>query len=162
MIARAAAAAATCAVLTASPAEAQSSTMRITIAGGPHAGTYEYQRGQCDALDGQVISEFTPELSGVTPGPKVPEAMEVYTEPGRGGADGVSVRVHFRTPSRQRVVYEIYAIPAALQAPGMEKPQKGRGTVTVQQSASGTTATFRGQTADGVRMDGRVTCVAQR
>jgi hypothetical protein len=29
--------------------EAQSSSIRVTIAGGPHAGTYALERGQCDA-----------------------------------------------------------------------------------------------------------------
>lgn len=147
-------------VLVAAPrAEAQVSTIRVTISGGPHAGTYTLERGQCDALDGSVISMFTPRLAGVAQGPKIPESIEVYTEPGRGKTDGFAVNVDFRAKSGQRIVYEIYAIPPELQAPGMSKPPKGRGTVAIQQAASGTTATFRGETKDGVKLEGSVMCV---
>lgn len=143
-------------------AEAQSSSIRITIGSGPHAGTYELQRGQCDALDASIISMFTPRMAGMPEGPKVPESMEVYTEPGRGKADGFAVNVDFRAKSGQRIVYEIYAIPPELQAPGLNNPPKGRGTVSVQQAATATTATFRGETEDGVKMEGSVTCVKRR
>jgi hypothetical protein len=72
------------------------------------------------------------------------------------------VNVDFRAKSGQRIVYEIYAIPPELQAPGRTKPPKGRGSVTIQQSGAGTTATFRGETKDGVKMEGSVTCVKRR
>src|SRR5688572_13141137 len=81
-------AAATMLLLTAalvSPAEAQS-TIRVTIGGGSHAGTYELKDGQCDALDGSIISMFTPGLAGVAAGPKHLESIEVYTMPGNGKA----------------------------------------------------------------------------
>jgi hypothetical protein len=34
--------------------------------------------------------------------------------------------------------------------------------VTIQQASSGTTATFRGETKDGVKMEGSVTCVRRQ
>lgn len=146
-------------VLAAPAAAGQTSTMRVVISKGPHAGTYDLKNGQCDALDGQVISMFTPKLSGLSEGPRGLESMEVYTEPAKAGPDGFSVRVDFRTPSGQRVAYQIYAIPPALQASARTKPQLGRGTVTIRRDAAGTTAGFRGETADGVPMEGTVTCV---
>jgi len=61
-------------------------------------------------------------------------------------------------PQGKRIAYEIYAIPPELHPPGRTLPVKGRGSVTVQQTATGETATFRGVTADGVRMEGSVDC----
>ena len=146
--------------IAAAQVDAQSSSLRVTIGSGPHAGTYAFTRGQCDALGGQVISMFTPKLAGIAAGPSVPESMELYTEPGRGGPDGFSVIVDFRSRTGERITYEIYAIPPELQAPGRNKPQKGRGTVRIAPAATGTT-TFRGETAGGIRMEGAVTCGAQ-
>ena len=158
---RAAAIAAAIISATAARAEAQSS-IRITIGGGPHAGTYEFKDGQCDALDGSIISMFTPDLSGVAAGPKTPESMEVYTMPGNGKPDGFAVNVDFRAKSGQRIVYEIYAVPPELQGPVRIKPFSGRGTVTIRKGDTSTAATFRGQTKDGVRMEGSVQCVKRR
>jgi hypothetical protein len=146
-------------VLAASRTDAQSGSVSVTIAGGPHAGKYELTRGQCDALNGQIISMFTPKLAGVAEGPKTPESIEVYTEPGKGKTDGFAVNVDFRSPSGPRVVYEIYAIPPELQAPGRTKPPSGQGSVKIEQKAEGTRATFRGQTKDGIGMEGSVNCV---
>jgi hypothetical protein len=162
MLVRAAGLVAVLMLVAAPRTEAQSSSIRVTIGGGPHAGTYEFKGGQCDALDGQVISMFTPELAGVAAGPKLPESIEVYTEPGLGKPDGFAVNVDFRAKSGQRIVYEIYAIPPELQGPGPNKPPKGRGSVTIQQGEASTTATFRGATKDGVKMEGSVTCVKRR
>jgi hypothetical protein len=142
--------------------DAQSSSMSVTIARGPHAGKYEMTRGQCDALDGQIISMFTPRMAGMSAGPKTPESMELYTEPAAGKAAGFAVNVDFRAPTGERVVYEIYAIPPELQGPGRNKPPKGRGSVTIEQRAEGTHARFRGQTKDGIGMEGSVTCVKRK
>jgi hypothetical protein len=105
---------------------------------------------------------FTPDMAGIAPGPNAPESIELYTEPGRGKPDGFSVNADFRATSGQRIVYEIYAIPAELQAPRRPKPPKGRGGVTIQQGDASTTATLRGETMDGVKMEGCVTCVEGR
>jgi hypothetical protein len=139
--------------------EAQSSSIRVTIAGGPHAGSYELKRGQCDALEGQIISMFTPDKpAGGTAGSSAPESIELYTEPGKGKSDGFAVRVDFRSKSGQRIVYDIYAIPPELQAPGRTKPPSGRGSVTIRKEQTVTIAEFRGETKDGVRMEGSVAC----
>jgi hypothetical protein len=55
--------------------------------------------------------------------------------------------------------YEIFAIPRELSPSA--PPLRGRGTVTVKQAATGRTATFRGQTKDGVRIEGTVACRSQ-
>jgi hypothetical protein len=160
--ARAAGLAATLTLIAAPCAEAQVSSIRITLGGGPHAGTYELKEGQCDALDGSVISMFTPELAGMAAGPKIPESMEVYTVPAEGKPDGFAVNVDFRAKSGERVVYEIYAIPPELQGPGVSEPLLGKGRVTIQPGDARTTATFSGETKDGVKMEGSVTCVKRR
>lgn len=160
--ARAAALAAALTLVAAPRAEAQDSSLRVTIAGGPHAGTYELTRGQCDALDGSIISMFTPALARQAAGKNGLESIEVYTTPGNGKPDGWAVTADFRAKSGKRVVYEIYAMPPELQGPGRKEPQKGSGTVTIRQEEAGTSATFRGQTQDGVRMEGSVKCDRRR
>jgi hypothetical protein len=137
--------------------EAQPSSIRLTITGGAHAGTYELKRGQCDGLRGQIISMFQPEARPA-PGSSTPESIELYTEPGDGKRTGFSVIADFRDKSGRRIQYEIYAIPPELQGPGPTKPPKGSGSVTIREEATGTFATFRGETADGVRMEGSVDC----
>ena len=161
MLVRAAGLAATLMLVAASRTEAQS-TLRLTIAGGPHAGTYELKDGQCDGLRGEIISMFTPEMSGLAAGPKNLESIEVYTAPTKVKPDGFAVRADFRAKSGKRIVYEIYTIPPELQGPGRNEPPKGRGSVTIRQAASSTSATFRGETKDGVRMEGSVECVKRR
>ena len=156
-LARAAGFAAALMLVAAPRSEAQSSSIRVTIAGGPHAGSYELKRDQCDALDGQIISMFTPEKPAGA-GSSAPESIELYTEPGKGKPDGFAVRVDFRSKAGQRIAYEIYAIPPELQAPGRAKPPRGRGSVTIRQEKTGTVAEFRGETKDGVLMHGSVDC----
>lgn len=138
-------------------AQAPSSSIQLTMTGGPHAGSWKLTKGSCDALDGQIISMFTPETPPA-PGSKVPESIELYTEPGKGKTDGWTVVADFRPTSGRRITYEIYAMPPELQAPGGTKPPMGRGTVAIRKEATGTVATFRGETADGVRMEGSVDC----
>jgi hypothetical protein len=65
--------------------------------------------------------------------------------------------VTFTRPGKS-IPYEIYAIPADMHPPDGALPVKGRGSVTVKKTATGETATFRGATADGVRMEGSVDC----
>ena len=142
---------------------AQSGSISVTIASGPHAGKYELARGQCDPLNGEIISLFTPKMAGVAEGPKMPESIGFYTEPRKKGTtDGFAVNVDFRLPSRKRVVYEIYAMPPELQGPGLNKPPSGQGTVNIEQKAESTHASFRGQTKDGIRMEGSIHCVYRK
>ena len=141
----------------ASTTEAQS-VIRITIAKGPHAGTYELKNGQCDVINGSIISKFTPQMAGVAATPRIPESMELYTEPGKGKPHGLAVRADFRAPSRQRIVYQIYAMSPEQQGPGLNKPPEGQGSVTIEEKPEGTVASFKGQTKDGVGMEGSITC----
>ncbi|HUF35336.1 MAG TPA: hypothetical protein VMN37_05255 [Gemmatimonadales bacterium] len=133
--------------------EAQSSSIRVTIAGGQHAGTHELKGDHCRVLNGQIRAVFTPE--GGTVGSGTPEFIELYTVPGKGKSDGFGVRVLFLLESGRQTVYEIHATPPGLQGP---TPPSGRGSVAVRQAETGKTATFRGATKDEVRMEGSVDC----
>ena len=152
IIARAAAFAAALTLVVASRSEAQSSSTRVTIAGGPHAGTHEMKDEACEVLNGKITVIFT--SKGGPVGDGTPEFIEFWTLPAKGKPDGFGVRVLFQLPGRQ-AVYEIHAVPSGVQGP---MPASGRGSVTVRQTATGKIATFRGQTKDGVRMEGSVDC----
>ena len=155
-LARTAALAAAFTLAAASHVEAQSSTVRVTLAGGPHAGTYEIP-GQCDLTPGQFPSMFIMAFKvGAVP-PNLPRSIEFFSVDGKGKPDGFVVNVLFY-PAGKRVAYEIYAIPPEQQQPPRLHRLRGRGSVTVRQTATGRTATFRGQTAEGVRMEGSVDC----
>lgn len=156
-VVRAAAAAAAFALMTAPRVEAQASSIRVTITGGPHAGTYEMAEEclvQPDAYPTLHIMAFTIGAAG----PKTPRKMEFFSASKAGKPDGFVVSVHFAGVLEGKDRYEILAIPVELAPPGQALPLSGRGTVKVERTASGTTATFRGQTKDGVRMEGAVEC----
>jgi hypothetical protein len=85
--------------------------VRFTIAGGPHAGSYRFATGQCDVLGSRgeppsIISMFTPEMQkdgGADP--NSPTSFELYTEPGRGKPDGLTLTVEWRScSSRERTI----------------------------------------------------------
>ena len=130
----------------------QSSTIRVTIASGPHAGTYEMAE-QCelqpDAYPAVHIMAFT---TGVQP-PKTPRTMEFFLASAKGKPDGFVVSVQFLGKGG---TYQIFAIPRELSASAPSL--KGKGTVTVKQTATAKTMTFRGQTQEGVKMEGTVVC----
>jgi hypothetical protein len=132
--------------------EAQSSSIRVTIAGGQHAGTHE-MKDECTVLNGRISALFT--ATGGTLGDGTPEAIEFWTLPGKGKPDGFGVFLLFVLKSGGQAKYEIYTIPPGVQGP---MPASGRGSVTVRQAETGKTATFRGETKDGVRMEGGVDC----
>jgi hypothetical protein len=139
-------------------AAAQSSTIRVTIAGGPHAGTYEMSE-QCevqpDSYPSMHIMAFR---VGAVP-PKTPGSMEFFTASKEGRPDGFVVSMIFPGAGGEQARYQIFAIPRELSpsAPTL----RGRGTVTVKQTATGRTATFRGQTEEGVTMEGTIDCRSQ-
>lgn len=136
--------------------EAQSS-IRVTIGGGPHAGTYE-KTDLCEANDDKFPSMFMMAYTVGTVAPKTPRSIEFFTAAGKGKPDGFVVNVLFRGEAGERIAYEIYAIPPELQPPPRAERLRGRGSVTVRPTATGRTATFSGVTADGVRMEGSVDC----
>jgi hypothetical protein len=143
-------------LVAASHLEAQSSTVRVTIAGGPHAGTYE-MKDVCDASGTWYPSMSMMAWATTAIGPNALKSIEFFTASVKGKPDGFALVVTMQ-PQGKQVAYEIYAIPPEMHPPGRTLPVKGRGSVTVQQTATGETATFRGVTADGVRMEGSVDC----
>lgn len=161
ILARAAAFAATFMFVAVSHLDAQSSRISVTIASGPHAGTHE-MTDQCEVKPDQFPSMFMMAYTVGSVGPKAPRSIEFFTADGKGKPDGFVVNVLFRGKAGERIAYEIYAIPPELQPPPRAEKLRGRGSVTVRQTATGRTATFRGQTADGVRMEGSVDCGAGR
>jgi hypothetical protein len=154
-IARAALMAAAFTLLAVPRASAQSSAIRVTISGGPHAGTYEMSE-QCevqpDSYPSMHIMAFR---VGAVP-PKTPRSMEFFTASKKGNPDGFVVSMIFPGAGGEQARYQIFAIPRELSpsAPSL----RGRGTVTVKQTATGRTATFRGQTEEGVKMEGTIDC----
>ena len=152
ILARATALAVVLTLASATQAAAQAGTIRVTIASGPHAGTYEMAE-QCElqpnAYPAVNIMGFT---TGVQP-PKTPRTMEFFLASAKGKPDGFVVSVQFLGKDG---TYQIFAIPRELSqsAPSL----KGKGTVTVKQTAAGKTMTFRGQTQEGVKMEGTVVC----
>jgi hypothetical protein len=156
--ARAAAFAAAFTLVAGSQLDAQSSTIRVTIAGGPHAGTYEMSE-QCDLRPNSYPAMHIMAFRvGVLP-PKTPSSMEFFAASGKGKPDGFVVSLIFPGAGGEQARYEIFAIPRELSPSA--PPLRGRGTVTVKQAATGRTATFRGQTKDGVRIEGTVACRSQ-
>ena len=133
---------------------AQSSKITVTIASGPHAGTYEMQE-TCEVNPGSYPALYIMAFTTGTTDPKTPSKMEFFTASKKGKPDGFVVSVHFRGGGQDR--FEIFAIPQEL-APGSAPSLKGRGTVTVKQTPAGSMATFRGQTEEGVRMEGTLDC----
>lgn len=155
ILARAAGFAAAFTLIAASQLDAQSSTVRVTIADGPHAGTYE-KTDFCELKD-TFPSMFMMAYTVGAMGPKNPRSIEFFTASGKGKPDGFLLKVDFIEPGSS-TAYEIFAIPRELYPPGQAQAVKGRGTVTIRQAGTGKAATFRGQTADGVRMEGSVDC----
>ena len=168
MLARAAAFAALLTLAAVPRIEAQVGSVRFTIAGGPHAGSYRFATGQCDVLGGRgeppsIISMFTPEMQkdgGADP--SSPASFELYTAPRKGKPDGLAVTVVWRSVgSRERTVYKIYAMPPEVQV-GPRQPFDGHGDVTVRRTETAVTAAFRGETKGGVRIEGSLECPAER
>ena len=151
-LARAAAFAAAFTLIAAARLDAQAGTIRVTIASGPHAGTYEMAQ-QCelqpDAYPVVHIMAFT---TGVQP-PKTPHLMQFFLASAKGKPDGFVVSVQFREKGG---TYQIFAIPRELSSSA--PLPSGKGTVTVKQTAAAKTMTFRGQTKAGVKMEGTVVC----
>jgi hypothetical protein len=144
--------------------------VRFTLTGGPHAGSYELnQAGMCDVVD---VSANEVEISayfeadrpkGWRDHPDRPYATRfaLLKPKAEGGKPGMfSLGAGFATPKdRHRIIrYVILTIPRELQEPGLESDPEGRGEMTVRRTPTGATASFRGETKDGVRIDGSLEC----
>ena len=151
--ARAAFAAAALTIVAAPRLAAQSGTISVTIGGGPHAGKYE-MKDSCEISPSSYPSLFIMAFTVGVTDPKIPRTMEFFTASKRGKPDAFVVSVKF-----QDLHYQIFTIPRdySPQAPTLS----GRGTVTVKATAAGRTATFSGQTKEGVKMEGTITCPGQ-
>ena len=152
ILARAAALAAVLTLASAMQAAAQSGTIRVTIASGPHAGTYEMAEECEQQSNGYPAVNIMAFTTGVQP-PKTPHLMQFFLASAKGKPDGFVVSVQFHGKDGR---YDIYAIPREL-SPSAPLPS-GKGTVTVKQTAAGKTMAFRGQTKAGVKMEGTVVC----
>ena len=145
------AAAAAIFMLVAAPRLDAQGKISVTIASGPHAGTHEMAEaceGQPNSYPSLYIMAFR---TGVFDRKKLPYVMEFFTASKTGKPDAFVVSVKFQGQD-----YQIFTIPReySTQAP----MPSGRGTVTVKQSAAGRVATFKGQTKDGVKMEGTIDC----
>jgi hypothetical protein len=136
--------------------DAQSSKISVTIAGGPHAGTYEMS-DQCEVNPDKFPSMFMMAYTVGAMKPNSPRSIEFFTASGKGKPDGFVVAVQFPGTAGERIAYELNALPPELKPP-VALPPQGRGGVTVRQTATGRTAAFHGVTHDGVRMEGSVDC----
>jgi hypothetical protein len=151
--ARAAVVAAALTLLAAPVMKAQSGSIRVTIANGPHAGTYEFKE-DCGIVNGQIEHAFT--ATSETPRTS-PVGIGFYTVAGKGKPDGFGVQLMFLGQSNRQIKYEVHAMPPGVKNPHFF-PNSGRGSVTVRPAGAGKSAAFRGETKDGVRIEGRVVC----
>lgn len=155
--ARAAVLAATIALAGLPRLEAQTSTIRVTLSGGQNPGTHAMKGDDCQVVSGEIRANFTPTEGSSRSGPV---SVDFYTVAGKGKPNGFGVKMIFLGEFNRHVVYEVHAMPPGVKNP-LYVPNSGSGTVTVRQTATGQTATFRGQTKDGVKMEGTVDCRAR-
>jgi hypothetical protein len=150
--------------------DAQHHQVRFTLTGGPHAGSYEMdQAAMCQVAD---LSADELELSAIfdadrpkgwrdDPDRAYAKGFVLSTPRAKGGKAGsFALAAGFATPRERnrKVEYVILTIPRELQEPGLERDPEGRGDVTVERTDAGAKATFRGETQDGVRIEGSLEC----
>ncbi|MFL5492744.1 MAG: hypothetical protein ACJ8DC_00015 [Gemmatimonadales bacterium] len=148
---------------------AQAPIALITLTGGPHAGIYEMSGSPiCKTFDsGSDDRGFGAEFVADPPhgwrkGPPYLSHLWLTTPRMRNPKpDAVSLGVTFTkwgTPATE-IDYKVYTIPPALDNnPELGRKQTGKGQATVRRAADKLSATFTGETADGVRMEGSVEC----
>ncbi|HEX3235202.1 MAG TPA: hypothetical protein VHR41_13460 [Gemmatimonadales bacterium] len=157
------------AFLLAARLDAQSPKARFTLTGGPQAGTYEMSGSPiCKTFDsGADDHGFGAEFVADPPhgwrkGPPYLSHLWLATPRMRNPKpDAVSLGVTFTkwgTPATE-IDYRVYTIPPALDNnPELGRKQTGTGRATVKRTGDKLSATFSGETADGVRMEGSVEC----
>ena len=156
-------------LIAATTAHAQGRKARFTLTGGPQAGSYEMTVGPvCESFDsGSEDHGFGAEFVAEPPrgwrkGPPYLSHMWLNVPRMRNPKpDALSLGVAFTkwgTPETE-IKYEVFTIPRELDLhPEFEHKPTGRGEAKVQQSADAFSATFRGETADGVRIEGSLQC----
>jgi hypothetical protein len=160
------------AALLAGRVEAQGPKARITLTGGPQAGSYEMNGGAlCVTSDiGPGDQGFSAEFLADPPrgwrkGPPYLSHLWFSTPRVRHPKpDAVSVGVAFSkwgTPTTE-IQYKVFTIPRELDHnPELGRTLTGRGNANVRSMGGNFTATFSGQTEDGVRMEGSLECQAR-
>jgi hypothetical protein len=153
----------------AAPAAAQGAKARFTLTGGPQAGSYEMTAmAACGAFDsGSKDDGFGARFVADAPrgwhkGPPYLSQMVLSIPRMRNPKpDELALAVVFTkwgTPETE-IKYEVFTIPRELDIhPELAHKPTGRGEAKVQRSAGGLSATFRGETADGVRIEGSLQC----
>ena len=160
------------AALLAGRVEAQSPKARITLTGGPQAGSYEMNGGAlCVTSDiGPGDQGFSAEFLADPPrgwrkGPPYLSHLWLSTPRVRHPKpDAVSVGAAFSkwgTPTTE-IQYKVFTIPRELDNnPELGRTLTGRGNANVRITGGNYTATFSGQTEDGVRIEGSLECQAR-
>ena len=155
--------------LLAGPLEAQARQASITLTGGPQAGTYEMHGSavcktfDSDGEDRGFGAEFVADPPhGWRKGPPYLSHLWISTPRMRTPKpEAVSFGVTFSkwgTPATE-IDYKVFTIPPALDnEPGLGRKQTGKGQATVHRSGGELSATFSGETEDGVKMEGSVVC----
>jgi hypothetical protein len=143
--------------------DAQAGSIRVTLSGGRHAGSYQFPAAQCDVFGGRgkrvSISLMTPERQAGSTDPASMPGVDLAIEEGTDGPNGLAIDVEFRGSgkARDRTVYRIYDVPPELQG-GATEPREGRGEVTIRRTDAGIVSSFKGETKDGVRLEGTLEC----
>jgi hypothetical protein len=145
----------------AAPAAAQGAKTRFTLTGGPQAGSYEMTAvAVCEAFDsGSNDDGFGARFVADPPhgwrkGPPYLSQMVLSIPRMRNPKpDELGLAVVFTkwgTPETE-IKYQVFNLPGA-------KKSTGHGEAKVQRSGGGLSATFQGETADGVRIEGSLQC----
>ena len=149
--------------------EAQVSKATFTLTGGPQAGSYEMNNAAiCETFgSGSEDHGFGADFLADPPhgwrkGPPYLSQLSLGTPRLRNPKpDAVALRVTFTkwgTPETE-IVYQVFTIPPALDnTPELGRKQTGKGQATVTRAGGMFSATFSGETADGVRMEGTLEC----
>ena len=157
------------AFLLAARLEAQMSKATFTLTGGPQAGSYEMNNASiCETFgSGTEDHGFGADFLADPPhgwrkGPPYLSELSLRTPRLRNSKpDAVALRVTFTkwgTPETE-IVYQVFTIPPALDpTPELGRKQTGKGRATVARAGGTFSATFSGETADGVRMEGTLEC----
>ena len=149
--------------------EAQVPKAHITLTGGAQAGTYDMTGSPvCEAFDsGSEDHGFGAEFVADPPhgwrkGPPYLSHLWLSTPRMRNPNPGaVAFGVAFTKPTTPttEIKYQVFTIPPETDnQPGLERAQTGKGQVTVRRAGDKLSATFSGETKDGVKMEGTVEC----
>jgi hypothetical protein len=153
------------------PAAAQAPKVRFTLTGGPQAGSYEmtsvfvcekFDSGSEDhGFGADFLADAPPGWHRRTSPPYLSHMWLNNPRMRNPKPDQFSLGVVFTkgTTPEKEIKYELFTFPAAMD-PDQDPATRmtGHGEAKVQQSGGSFTATFRGETAEGVRIEGSLQC----